>query len=252
MDIDTSAAIKAFFPSSSLLLVFYEAIANALDANATSISLNIEIESFDKPDTLKVVLEDNGDGFNPESFDRFIKLLRPKDTYHKGVGRLVYLNYFKYIDITSSWGMDGRNFRFSEDFDKSSTEFKNGESIRKTTLSFNGFKNQKINSYNDLKPSSLSEKIIEHFLPTFISMVSKEIDFEIKVSLITSEHNSSKGFYSDNKVVNKSNLPKMDHEKLELFGKDSINGVETDYIVGDLCTRGEFSVKIRDNTASQK
>ena len=56
MDIEASGAIKHFYPNPSLMLVYFEALANALDANATAISIDIEIDSFDKPETLKVTI----------------------------------------------------------------------------------------------------------------------------------------------------------------------------------------------------
>ena len=53
MDIETSGAIRLFFPNPSLTLVYFEALANALDAGATEISIDIDVQAFDKPDTLK-------------------------------------------------------------------------------------------------------------------------------------------------------------------------------------------------------
>ena len=52
MDIETSNAIKFFFPNPSLVQVFFEALANALDAGATEISIHNVIQSFSTPDTL--------------------------------------------------------------------------------------------------------------------------------------------------------------------------------------------------------
>ncbi|MEH6473448.1 MAG: ATP-binding protein [Halopseudomonas sp.] len=90
MDIETSGAVKLFFPNPSLTLVYFEALANALDAGASKITLDIDIKSFEKPDTLKITITDNGDGFNDENFGRFRTLLKPRDKYHKGLGRLVF------------------------------------------------------------------------------------------------------------------------------------------------------------------
>ena len=54
MDIETSGAIKLFFPNPSLTLVYFEALANALDAGATEVSIDIDVQAYDKPDTLKI------------------------------------------------------------------------------------------------------------------------------------------------------------------------------------------------------
>jgi len=71
MDIETSNAIKLFFPNPSLLQVFFEAVGNALDAGASEISIKIEIQAFNAPDTLQISITDNGNGFTDDSFDRF-------------------------------------------------------------------------------------------------------------------------------------------------------------------------------------
>ena len=76
MDIETAGAIRLFFPNPSLTLVYFEALANALDAGATDVSIDIDVQAFDKPDTLKITVSDNGDGFTDENFERFRKLLR--------------------------------------------------------------------------------------------------------------------------------------------------------------------------------
>ena len=46
MEIDTSSAVKLFFPNPSLMLVYFEAIANAFDAGAKNIEINILIKNF--------------------------------------------------------------------------------------------------------------------------------------------------------------------------------------------------------------
>ena len=92
MDIETSNAIRLFFPNPSLALVYFEAIANALDAGATKIDISISIPAFTSSESLNVKISDNGGGFTDESFTRFKTLMKPKDGFHKGIGRLVFLN----------------------------------------------------------------------------------------------------------------------------------------------------------------
>jgi anti-sigma regulatory factor (Ser/Thr protein kinase) len=99
MDIETSNAIKLFFPNPSLAQVFFEAVANSLDAGASEITVQVEIQAFTMPDTLKISITDNGLGFTDENFDRFKTLLRRRDEFHKGLGRLVYLNYFDRVEV---------------------------------------------------------------------------------------------------------------------------------------------------------
>lgn len=58
MDIETSSAIKFFFPNPSLIQVLYEALANALDAGATEVTIRIEIDGFTAAETLRLTITD--------------------------------------------------------------------------------------------------------------------------------------------------------------------------------------------------
>ena len=60
MNVNTRQAIKLFFQNPSLDMVFKEAIANSLDANATKIDVHVFIDSFEKQETLVVEIIDNG------------------------------------------------------------------------------------------------------------------------------------------------------------------------------------------------
>ena len=91
MKIETENALELFFPKTALSLVYFEAIANSLDANASNIDINIYIEDKTASHSLKIDITDDGDGFTEENFNRFEKLLNPKDKSHKGIGRLVFL-----------------------------------------------------------------------------------------------------------------------------------------------------------------
>src|SRR5258708_2620313 len=83
---ELSNAIKLFFPNPSLVQVLFEAIANALDADASEISIKIDINAFNAPETLQISITDNGRGFTDASFERFKRLLKPPDRFHKGLG----------------------------------------------------------------------------------------------------------------------------------------------------------------------
>src|ERR1017187_7009163 len=167
MDIETPNAIKLFFPNPSLVQVLFEALANALDAGASEISIQVEIQSFSTPETLKISITDNGQGFTEESFERFKRLLKTQDAFHKGLGRLVFLNYFERVAVDSTWGANRRTFIFSESFHgKSNVEKLASEEPSITTLVFTNFIGERIKSYDDLKPGVLKARIIEQFLPT--------------------------------------------------------------------------------------
>ena len=99
MKINIKQAVKLFFANPSLEMVYFEAIANSIDADATDIQIQISIKGFNKPDTLVVKIMDNGVGFTDERFDKFSKLLEVDEDSHKGVVRLVFLSYFRYIKL---------------------------------------------------------------------------------------------------------------------------------------------------------
>ena len=57
MEVNLSRAIDFFYPSSSSLeLVYFEAIANAIDAGANNIQISIAVDSYSKPESLTCLL----------------------------------------------------------------------------------------------------------------------------------------------------------------------------------------------------
>jgi len=87
--------------------VLYEAVTNALQANATEIKINFIQNSFDLEDTQKyinsIVVEDNGDGFNDKNTKSFQEY-RSKYKKHlgcKGIGRFLFLKVFNKVEIES-------------------------------------------------------------------------------------------------------------------------------------------------------
>ncbi|MBU9374965.1 ATP-binding protein [Burkholderia multivorans] len=211
MDIETASAIKLFFPNPSLALVYYESIANALDAGATNIKISISTQSFSASETLNVKVTDNGTGFTDESFDRFKTLMKPKDGFHKGIGRLVFLNYFSTVDIDSQWDKNRRRFTFKENFNgKSEIEkLPSPAGGNQTTLLFTNFSKGKVKSYDDLRPQNLKEKIITHFLPTLNDLRDRKVDFKIEISLKTDESNAQREFFSSDIAITSGDLPEM-------------------------------------------
>ncbi len=228
MEIDTSSAVKLFFPNPSLMLVYFEAIANAFDAGAKNIEINIRLTGFDKPDSLEVTITDDGAGFNDENFERFSTLLKPRDKHHKGIGRLVFLNYFKRVKVRSVWDGNKREFTFKDEFDKSSVETKSPELTQNSTkLIFEIFRKDKIKSYDDLKPDILKRRIIEHFLPALDSLGQKVPDFRISLGLCVDEENRQREFFSRDVSIVKNDLPpltlvEIDDPKIDAFSKVKI------------------------------
>lgn len=89
MKINLRKAVNRFFSNPSFEMIYSEAMANALDANATVMSIDISIKSFEQPESMTIKIQDNGDGFSEENFLRFSSLMNTKDSSHKGLDRLV-------------------------------------------------------------------------------------------------------------------------------------------------------------------
>lgn len=243
MDIETSGAIRLFFPNPSLTLVYFEALANALDAGATDVSINIDVQAFDKPDTLKITVSDNGDGFTDENFERFRKLLRPRDKFHKGIGRLVFLNYFARVDVDSSREKWRRTFTFTDGFD-GNAPLQNlaDQQEAKTTLTFSGFAKERVKSYDDLKPDALKPLLIEQFLPTLDARKREGKTFRISINLKTNESNAQKEFFPQATEITSADLPTMTKITIQDDTLDAISTIDMHYHVAPVSGKGSSLV----------
>lgn len=230
MDIETSGAIKLFFPNPSLVQVLFEALANSLDAEATEISIAIEIDGFRAADTLHLTIVDNGNGFDDASFDRFRQLLKPRDASHKGIGRLVYLKYFDRVEIDSIWDDKRRTFTFSCKFEGDS-EVSNLDSpaTPSTTITFTEFSGHRIKSYEDLTPGALKPRIIEQFLPTLYERKLQGKDFTIRLSLETDETRKDKDFFTTDETITRDDLPELKRVQISDPTLDAFDGIEMLY-----------------------
>tara|TARA_A100001391_G_scaffold65342_1_gene40925 strand:- start:11073 stop:12962 length:1890 start_codon:yes stop_codon:yes gene_type:complete len=243
MDIETSGAIRLFFPNPSLALVYFEAVANALDAGATEVSIDIDVQAYDKPDTLKITVTDNGDGFTDENFDRFKTLLKPRDKFHKGIGRLVFLNYFERVEVVSIRDSWQRTFVFKEGFD-GKAPLQNLEQAHeaKTTLTFTGFTGSRVKSYDDLKPDAIKPLLIEQFLPTLDARKRDNKEFKVSISLKTTESNAQKEFFPHEVTITSDDFPSMTKITIQDDSLDAISAIDMHYHVESAPGRGSLLI----------
>jgi hypothetical protein len=243
MDIETSGAIKLFFPNPSLTLVYFEALANALDAGATEVSIDIDVQAYDKPDTLKITVTDNGDGFTDENFDRFKTLLKPRDKFHKGIGRLVFLNYFDRVEVISTRDKWLRKFVFKEGFD-GNAPLQGLEQVQeaKTTLTFTGFAGARVKSYDDLKPDAIKPLLIEQFLPTLDARKRDSEAFKISIGLKTTESNVQKEFFPHEVTITRDDLPSMTKVTIQDDSLDAFSAIDMHYHVESALGRGSLLI----------
>jgi len=160
--------------------ILYEAVTNALQANATEIKINFIQNSLDLEETPQyinsIVVEDNGEGFNKENTKSFREY---RSTYKKhlgckGIGRFLFLKLFEKVEIKS---LD-KNIEFVIDRDiMVSTALNNYE---KTTVRFFNPKDRFSVNYKQLKADLKS-----YFLAYF--KLLKDEKRSIKVSICKNE-----------------------------------------------------------------
>ncbi len=226
MEINLKKAIKEFYPisSSSLEMVYYEAVANAIDAGATEIIIDIEIESYNKHETLAITIEDNGKGFTDENFLKFSRLLETDQAFHKGLGRLVYLHYFKNIEVVSFYENKKRTFEFNDTFSGDKTDEDSLESEQQTCLSFKNYQLSKIKEYDYIKPPKIIEFLKIHFYPQFYAFKIDSRPLKISVKLSTDENNEKYDFFSMTSEFNISELPDLEMTTFKVKGIDLYKG----------------------------
>lgn len=187
-------------PSSKVLYPLFEAISNSIDSieerNQDSGKIVITLER-QKQDLLfedqesreslpieNIIIEDNGNGFNNTNYDAFSELstIRKKNKGGKGIGRVIWLIAFEYVEITSVFqngdGQKGyRWFSFnsdSEPFVLLQKQEENTDETINTKVKLINMKPQ----YREIMPkkrSVIAEEIITHFLPYFMVSIMPSI-----------------------------------------------------------------------------
>lgn len=184
MKVKLGQAVKMFFGNSSLEMVFFEAIANALDADATQIDISIYISALNKPESLLVTIADNGVGFTDERYKKFSNLFDVDESSHKGLGRLVYLCYFDDIRVSSHFrGTKKREFAFSEQFDEQKFTVSTVKRMPTgTVLNMSGYLLQKIAKSEYLQPVKLKNRILEEFYSRLLQLKNDKQPFAINLT----------------------------------------------------------------------
>ena len=165
-------------------MIFMEAFANALDANATEFKINIELDDYSNLQNLKITIEDNGEGFTDKRYSKFSKLLDVEEKTHKGLGRLVYLCYFDNVSITSYYDKGKkRTFLFTNEFKKDDClieECSRKKSGSKFILSsFNG---EKLSKNSNIRCANIKRVLLENFVMRFYQAKIQSKNITVKIS----------------------------------------------------------------------
>lgn len=233
VEIETHYALKLFFSNPAFVQIYFEAVANAIDANANRIEISIRTDGkIHKPGFVEITIRDNGVGFTDERYERFKRLKEPQDAYHKGLGRLVYLQYFSEVAVKSVHDGKRRAFTFAHNFDGSCIETKAQPSeAAGTELKFAGFCGNRIKSYDDLKPSTIKQKLLEQFLPVLYDRKRDGNPVEIDIVLATDENNPQKEFFPDREVLSAKDLPVLKSSTIKDKTIDGFSSIEVSYAI---------------------
>lgn len=182
--------------------VIFEAITNAIHANATSIECILN--SYDNPikeneseivrkKVHTITVRDNGDGLHDDNYDSFCKY---RTEYKialgcKGVGRFVFLKVYNYANFTSSLvkTQEIRSFKFDFDFDTDnikSTLSKVEQNL--TEVIFNSLSESYLNYEKhidrriEMDLEAIREKVLLNLIPTLFFYKKKGV--EITISFI--------------------------------------------------------------------
>lgn len=233
MRVNTKQAVRLFFQNPSLEQVFKEAIANSLDANATVISVDVYIDSFEKQETLQITITDNGDGFTERRYEKFCELLNVEEDSHKGVGRLVYLSYFDSIEINSVFEGQRRTFTFNDSFDKDRSDMTivpDKESPKGTKIVFKDCSLQRLSSYAVITPDYLKRQILQEFFPRFYLMRKEGRVFTISFNIEIPHKNKKHLIGSYHSEICKDDVPDMQNVPIESEILDLFANTSMDYV----------------------
>jgi len=250
MKINLKQAVRAFFQNPSLEMVFIEAVANSIDANATQISIDISMKSLSHQESLEITITDNGEGFTDERFKKFGELLSVNENTHKGVGRLVYLAYFDEILVESQYGKTKRTFTYDASFDEDKSDMKTNPEVDEkfeTKIVFKKCSLQRLSSYNVVLPDYLKRRLLEEFYPKFYLKKEEKNRLDVSIGIHVSEIAKNISIGNRKTIIKVTDIPEMetanvDARQIQLFEnmdlKYSIikrNDFSSPFIITALC-----------------
>lgn len=175
--------------------VLFEAITNAIHANATNIICTLK--SFDDP--LKendvdiickkvdvITVSDNGDGLNNDNYNSFCKYRTEfkKALGCKGVGRFVFLKVYEHVWYKSLLAKEKeeRSFKFNLDFDTENIKTVQADiDLNSTEISLSGLtshyldREKHLDRRIDLDLEAIREKVLLNLIPNLFFYKKKGI-----------------------------------------------------------------------------
>lgn len=197
MRVSLDKAVKAIYSNVKLEQIINEAIANSIDANATSIQIEItgKLPSSKNGNiqNLGITIKDNGNGFTEQSLKRFITLYDPQDDFHKGVGRLAFKRAFKKVQIESVNVNNGEvEFEFNDKLELEKIKNNDGSNKEQcTVISLS----DPVSDIQNIKTSNFSKEylknaVLKEFFVTLLSLKQNKKDITISITTNFVEENS--------------------------------------------------------------
>lgn len=216
-----------FFSSSSFEMIYNEALANALDAEASEVNIKINLADLADITNLSLTISDNGVGFDDIRFNKFSKLFDVEEQTHKGLGRLVYLCYFDSVRVVSTFG-DGskkRTFVFNDGFDGENTIEDINPFPCGTSLFMQGFTGEKLHKMVFIQPNYIKSMLLEYFYLRLYK--SKLAEHHIRINI-----ESHIGGVVTTATIDTDDMPDLTVKRLE-HQLDLINSVDLYYAVSE-------------------
>lgn len=217
MEVNVKQAQRMFFSKSSFEMIYFEAFANAIDAGARNIKINIGLSAKDQLQNLNISIEDDGCGFTDENFRKFGKLFDVEERTHKGLGRLVYLCYFDNIHIESVYKeYKKRIFDFNEKFEGKFIIQDTSQEHTSTILKMQTFSGQKLGKNEYINPTYIKNALLENFYMKFYKAKNDKNPIFVKIEADIA------GNIKEESITDKD-LPDFEvkplNEKVDLFNK---------------------------------
>lgn len=185
MQVNVRAYVEQNFRNCSLELVYFEMVANAIDADATNISIDIS-HGEPKAESLKITITDDGKGMDDDGYARFCMLLQGRDGGHKGVGRVSLLPNFDSITYTSYFSGKCRKLRFSYDFQADDCKVTKQQLLPHksgTSVELEGYIKTRVWSDHYVTPSWIKDKLVNHFVVRLFELSKVKPDFKITITV---------------------------------------------------------------------
>lgn len=216
MEVNVQKAVKMFFSNSSFEMIYSEAFANALDAGANEIRINISLPDPTQLQNLNLEISDNGVGFDDCRFGKFSKLFDVEEQSHKGLGRLVYLCYFErvYVESTYQGGTKKRTFTFNDGFNGENTVEEIEPCPCGSSFFMRGFTGERLYRNDNINPNHIKSLLMENF---YMRLYKKRLKNKRIRVFITSHV----GDRQDKAIVDTDDMPDFSilplEHKLDLF-----------------------------------